>query len=44
VVWAEVFTVTRDFAINAVKADLYAGTDDYVDFPGTAIFDNFRIE
>ncbi len=44
VTWTTRRTVTRQFSITALRVELSAGTFAAQNTPGTAIFDNFRIE
>jgi PKD repeat protein len=44
VTWTTQRTVARQIAITALRAELSAGTWQYLGAPGTAIFDNFRLE
>jgi hypothetical protein len=43
VIWVAHRTVTRQIALNAVRAELIAGTSEAVAVPGTALFNKFYI-
>ncbi len=43
-VWTTRHTTARQLAVTALKAEISAGTWEAIAAPGTAIFDNFRLE